>query len=243
MTLFFPASVEIGSQMSLSEESNQIYCLAGPRANKVDLVFLVQSSGKMGVPNWIRTVLFMKYVADAFDVSKMESRLGLVVEGRTFHVVVDFNRITKKKLLLSAIGLIPLPFGDQKIGQGLTDVRELVLNPSGRPNVPHILIVVTDGKSSDDVTQPLKSLEKSGVEIFAVGFGNKISLGQLAKIASYPSSTHVFHGDFKEAVKLASKIVAQIYEKNFCGGLDALLKKLLLRKARKSGKKKDANGR
>ncbi|CAH3120964.1 unnamed protein product, partial [Pocillopora meandrina] len=241
MTLFFPASVEIGSQMSLSEESNQIYCLAGPRANKVDLVFLVQSSGKMGVPNWIRTVLFMKYVADAFDVSKMESRLGLVVEGRTFHVVVDFNRITKKKLLLSAIGLIPLPFGDQKIGQGLTDVRELVLNPSGRPNVPHILIVVTDGKSSDDVTQPLKSLEKSGVEIFAVGFGNKISLGQLEKIASYPSSTHVFHGDFKEAAKLASKIVAQIYEKNFCGGLDALLKKLLLRKARKAGKKKDAN--
>ncbi|XP_022785505.1 collagen alpha-1(XII) chain-like isoform X2 [Stylophora pistillata] len=234
-TSYSPNAIPSPKQPKIEENKE------GPRANKVDLVFLVQSSGKMGVPNWIRTVLFMKYVVDAFDVSKTESRLGLVVEGRTFHVVVDFNRLTKKTLLLTAIGLIPLPFGDQKIGQGLTDVKELVLNPSGRPNVPHILIVVTDGKSSDDVTQPLKSLEESGVEIFAVGFGNKISLGQLAKIASYPSSTHVYHGDFKEAVKLASKVVAQIYEKHYCGGLNTLLKKLLLRKRRRATKKKKTN--
>ena len=54
--------------MAHCKESNEIYYLAGPRANKVDLVFLVESSGKMGIANWKRTVLFMKFVADAFDI-------------------------------------------------------------------------------------------------------------------------------------------------------------------------------
>lgn len=66
----------------------------------------------MGVFNWICIVLFMKYVVDVFDVLKMELRFGFVVEGRMFYVVVDFNRIIKKKFLFSVIGLILFLFGD-----------------------------------------------------------------------------------------------------------------------------------
>lgn len=225
--------------MSHCKESNEIYYLAGPRANKVDLVFLVESSGKMGVANWKRTVLFMKYVADTFNISRTGTRIGLVVEGRTFHVVVDFNRMVKKPLLLAAMGLIPLPFGDQKFGKGLSDVKALVLNPSGRANVPHVLIVLTDGKSLDDVTRPVKSLMDSAVETFAVGLGERVSIGQLEKIASFPTTRHVYHGDFKEVVKIASKIVAEIYNKHFCGGLNTLLNNLLLKK---TTRKKKING-
>ena len=225
--------------MSHCKESNKIYCLAGPRANKVDLVFLVESSGKMGLANWRRTVLLMKYVADAFDISRTGTRVGLVAEGRTFHIVVDFNRMVKKPLLLAALGLIPLPFGDRKFGKGLSEVKDLVLNPSGRPNVPHVLIVLTDGTSVDDITKPVKSLMDSAVETFAVGLGERVSLGQLEKIASFPATKHAFHGDFKEVVKIASRIVAEIYNRHFCGGLNALLNKLILRK---KARKKKING-
>lgn len=223
-------------QISHCEESNEIYCLAGPRANKVDLVFLVESTGKMGVANWRRTVLFMKYVADAFDISRTGTRLGFVMEGRTFQIVVNLNRIVKKPLLLAVMGLIPLPFGNGKIGKGLSDVKDLVLNPSARRNIPQVLIVLTDGKSIDDITQPVKSLADSGVEIFTVGLGKRVSLGQLAKIASFPSTTHMYHGKFKEVVKIASKLVAEIYKRHFCGGLQTLLKNLLLRKTTRKKK-------
>ena len=212
------------------EDSNKVYSLAGPRPNKVDLVFLVQSTGKMGVTNWKKTISFVKYVVHAFDVSRVGTRVGIVVEGRTFHVVVDFKRIVKKPLLAASVGLIPLPYGDQKIGKGLRDVKDLVINPSGRSNIPDVLIVLTDGKSVDDVTQPAKELQDSGVEIFAIGLGERPSLGQLIKIASFPSSKYVYHGDYKDVVKIASKVVAQIYENHFCGGLNTLLRKLLLRK-------------
>lgn len=227
-------SVEFRDQMSHCEDSNEVYCLAGPRSNKVDLVFLVESTGKMGADNWQKIILFMKYVAHAFDVSSVGTRIGIVVEGRTFYVVADFNRLVKKPLLMASMGLIPLPYGDRKIGKGLKDVKDLVLNPSGRHNIPDVVIVVTDGKSADDITQPAKALQDSGVEIFAVGLGESVSLGQLENIASFPSAKYAYHGNYKEVVEIASKIVAQIYDNHFCGGLKSLLKKLLHRKASRS---------
>ena len=202
-------------------------------------MFLVESTGTMGVGNWKKTISFMKYVANAFDVSSVGTRVGLVIEGRTFYAVVDFNRMVKKPLLMAVMGLIPLPFGDLKIGKRLKDVKDLVLNPSGRPNIPDVVIVLTDGKSVDDVTAPAKALQDSGVEIFAVGLGDSVSLGELEKIASFPSAKYVFHGGFKDVIKLASKVVAQVYENHFCGGLNTLLRNLLLRKAARKKKISD----
>ena len=203
------------------------YCIAGPRTNKVDLVFLVESTGKMGVANWQKTILFMKYVTHAFDVSSKRTKVGIVVEGRTFYAVVDLNRIVREPLLLALMGMIPLPYGDQKFGKRLKDVKDLVINTSGRSDVPHIVILLTDGKSVDDIKKPAKILQKSDVEVFAVGLGSKVSLAQLEQIASFPASKYVYNSDFNDIVKIASKVVAQIYNKHFCGGMDALLRKLL----------------
>lgn len=199
-------------------------------------MFLIESTGKMGVANWKKTIAFMKYVTHAFDVSKDGTKVGIVTEGHTFYIVVDFNRIVKKPLLMGVMGLIPLPFGNQKIGKRLKDVKELVINPSGRPNIPHVVIVLTDGNSADDVRQPAKILQESGAEVFAVGLGADVSLTQLEKIASYPRAKYVYHGNFKDVVKIASKVVAQIYDKHFCGGLNTLLSKLLRKREMKRRK-------
>lgn len=201
-------------------------------------MFLVESTGKMGLANWKKTVSFMKYVTHAFDVSSEGTKVGFVIEGRTFYIVVDFNRIVKKPLLMAVMGLIPLPLGNQKMGKALKDVKDLVINPSGRPNIPQVVIVLTDGKSVDDVTQPSKTLQDNGAEVFAVGLGADVSLNQLEQIASYPRAKYVYHGDFKDVVKLASKVIAQIYEKHFCGGLNTLLRQLLLKRQAMKRKQK-----
>lgn len=38
-----------------------------------------------------------------------------------------------------------------------------------RPGVPKIGILITDGKSQDDVIPPAESLRNAGVELFAIG--------------------------------------------------------------------------
>lgn len=98
--------------MVYCKEFNEIYYFVGLWVNKVDFVFFVESSGKMGIVNWKWIVLFMKFVVDVFDILKIGMRIGMVVEGWMFYVVVDFNRMVKKLLLLVVMGLILLFFGD-----------------------------------------------------------------------------------------------------------------------------------
>ena len=46
-----------------------------------------------------------------------------------------------------------------------------------RVGVPKIGILITDGKSQDDVVAPAESLRNAGIELFAIGKnGNKVNL-------------------------------------------------------------------
>lgn len=56
-------------------------------------------------------------------------------------------------------------------GLALTYIMENSFKPESgaRSNVPKIGILITDGKSQDDVLPPAESLRDAGVEIFAIG--------------------------------------------------------------------------
>lgn len=56
-------------------------------------------------------------------------------------------------------------------GLALTFVLENSFKPESgsRPGVPKIGILITDGKSQDDVIPPAQSLKDAGIELFAIG--------------------------------------------------------------------------
>lgn len=47
-----------------------------------------------------------------------------------------------------------------------------------RLGVPKIGILITDGKSQDDVIPPAKSLREAGVELFAIGENKQTSISR-----------------------------------------------------------------
>lgn len=57
------------------------------------------------------------------------------------------------------------------LGLALTYVLENSFKPESgaRDNVPKIGILITDGKSQDDVISPAQTLRSAGVELFAIG--------------------------------------------------------------------------
>lgn len=59
------------------------------------------------------------------------------------------------------------------LGLALTYILENSYKPESgaRSNVPKIGILITDGKSQDDVLPPAESLRDAGVELFAIGIG------------------------------------------------------------------------
>lgn len=56
-------------------------------------------------------------------------------------------------------------------GLALTFIQENSFSPESgsRPGVPRVVVLVTDGKSQDDVIPAARSLRESGVEVFAIG--------------------------------------------------------------------------
>ena len=58
-------------------------------------------------------------------------------------------------------------------GLALTFMLENCFKPESgsRVGVPKIGILITDGRSQDDVIPPAESLRKAGVELFAIGKG------------------------------------------------------------------------
>lgn len=64
------------------------------------------------------------------------------------------------------------------LGLALTYILENSFKPEAgaRPGVSKIGILITDGKSQDDVIPPAKNLRDAGIELFAIGVYSALSL-------------------------------------------------------------------
>ncbi|KAJ7370855.1 biological adhesion [Desmophyllum pertusum] len=83
----------------------------------------------------------------------------------------------------------------RNIGKALEVARTELFNSSNEHGNnkarPDILIVVTDGRSDDELAVPSFALKRNNVAIFSVGIGRYLR-GQLNEMASEPNSNHVF---------------------------------------------------
>ena len=59
-------------------------------------------------------------------------------------------------------------------------------------------MVITDGRSLDDVHSVSKRLRARGITIFSVGVGRYFNARELDSMATDPDKTHVFTSDFKQ---------------------------------------------
>lgn len=64
------------------------------------------------------------------------------------------------------------------LGLALTYILENSFKPEAgaRPGVSKIGILITDGKSQDDVIPPAKNLRDAGIELFAIGVYSAMSM-------------------------------------------------------------------
>lgn len=64
-------------------------------------------------------------------------------------------------------------------GLALTFILENSFRPESgsRPGLPKIVVLLTDGKSQDDVIPAAQSLRDSGIEVFAIGTWSRLGPG------------------------------------------------------------------
>lgn len=99
------------------------------------------------------------------------------------------------------------PGGGTNTGVALTEAISLFSGNGARKGVPNIALVLTDGKSRDDIVGPSQKLRDSGVIVLSIGIGNNYDIKELQEMATDPDSQHVFKAEFDALKDIENTIV------------------------------------
>lgn len=160
---------------------------------KMELAFLVDVNSNNFRPDQFDNVLYsVKSTYAAFMIGQDKTRIGVVTYSERPRTAVLLDQYTSRQSLDTAVDqtlMSPLT-SVSLLGQGLAAVTQLFYDKS-RPETPKILVVVTGGKSRDDVINPSAALKALNTTIFCIGVGQNIDRSELETVASTPMSNHV----------------------------------------------------
>ncbi|XP_047196684.1 collagen alpha-6(VI) chain [Hippoglossus stenolepis] len=171
-------------------------CCYGNTAQKTDcakavadIVFLVDGSSSIGIPQFQDGQKFIRSVVDGLDIGPDKVRVGLAQYSDEPHVEFLLKRHMDKDSLLTAIDTFPYRTGGTQTGKAIDFLIQTyftkVAGSRAGQRVPQIAVIITDGDSSDEVIEPAKRLREHGVIVFAIGVG-VANLKELGSIASKP---------------------------------------------------------
>ena len=159
----------------------------------IDLAFVIDASGSIeasGRGNFKRCLNFVKRLVASFKISPRYARVGAVVYSSKARKMFGFKRYFKKRELMKAIDRIPYLRRGTRTGYALWYAQRYLFRGQRR-RCKRILIVMTDGRSSDRVRSRAKALHRSGINTFAIGIGKNYNMRQLIQIASSKRNVYV----------------------------------------------------
>ncbi|XP_060948245.1 LOW QUALITY PROTEIN: collagen alpha-1(XIV) chain-like [Limanda limanda] len=185
------------------------------KAAKADLVFLVDGSWSIGDESFLKIIRFLSSTTGALDVIGPDgTQVAMVQFSDDARTEFKLNSYGDKERLLDAINRISYKGGNTKTGRAIQHVKDKIFTEEGgvRRGIPNVLVVLTDGRSQDDVNKVSKEMQMEGYIVFAIGFADA-DYGELVSIASSPSDRHVFFVDDLDAFKkIEEKLVTFVCE-------------------------------
>ena len=139
----------------------------------LDIVFVLDESGSIGSTEFAQVKTFLSKLVGRLDIDSGSTRVGLVTYATTVRTRFDLNDHTTVASVQSAISRLTYSGGSTNTDLALAHVRTSVLTASSgdRLNVRNVVVVLTDGRSSNtSATQvcTVLHLRVSYLMIFAV---------------------------------------------------------------------------
>ncbi|EFO13023.1 hypothetical protein LOAG_15508, partial [Loa loa] len=142
---------------------------------KTDLMFLIDGSGSIGSYVFKNEVLrFIKEFVELFDIGLDNTRVGLIQYSDQIRHEFDLSQYTDKESVINAISQVQYLTGLTRTGAAIQHmVMEGFSERRGArkqgDDVARVSIVITDGRSQDNVTEAAISARKSHINMFSVG--------------------------------------------------------------------------
>nr|XP_058908038.1 collagen alpha-3(VI) chain isoform X6 [Kogia breviceps] len=170
--------------------------------NKRDVVFLVDGSSALGLVSFNAIRDFVAKVIQRLEIGRDYIQVAVAQYADTVKPEFYFNTYPTKREVTSAVRKMkPMDGSALYTGSALDFVRNnLFTGAAGyraAEGVPKLLVLITGGKSLDEVSQPAQELKRSGIMAFAVG--NKVAnRAELEEIA-FDSSLVFIPAEFRAA--------------------------------------------
>nr|XP_006120973.1 collagen alpha-6(VI) chain-like [Pelodiscus sinensis]XP_025039335.1 collagen alpha-6(VI) chain-like [Pelodiscus sinensis]XP_025039336.1 collagen alpha-6(VI) chain-like [Pelodiscus sinensis]XP_025039337.1 collagen alpha-6(VI) chain-like [Pelodiscus sinensis] len=193
------------------------------KATLADIVFLVDTSTSIGPENFQKVKNFLYTLVSRLDVSSDQVRVGLAqYSDETFKEFL-LNQYSLKSDILEQIQNLPYRSGGSYTGSALDFVRTTYFTESAGSraleNVPQIVILVTDGESSDQIKIPANNLKARGISVYVVGI-NVQDVTELQEIANKPLNKFLFNIDNYDVLQDLPKSIL----KTVCFAVESQLK-------------------
>ncbi|KAL4229816.1 hypothetical protein ACF0H5_010208 [Mactra antiquata] len=158
-----------------------------------DVCFVLDSSGSEGADNFFKQLMFISMLVNDFSFDGLyKTRVCVITFSTASYTEIYLNQFTDKHALISNITTIPYRNGETMTHLGLRRAKMEFENSTA---LNKIAIVLTDGHSTEpDYTYyQAHALQRAGVDMYAVGIGDRVDGRELNVIAS--AKDHVFRVD------------------------------------------------
>ncbi|XP_056147864.1 vitrin [Lampris incognitus] len=177
--------------------------------NANDVAFVIDGSSSVGTGNFRTVLQFVANVTREFEISDTDTRVGAVQYTYEQRLEFALGQHDNKAELLNAIKRINYWSGGTSTGAAITYAAEQLFSKS-KPNKRKIMIVITDGRSYDDVRAPALAVHRQGVIAYSIGIA-WAAQDELEYIATDPDKEHSFFVDeFDNLYKFVPKIIHNI---------------------------------
>ncbi|XP_077438660.1 vitrin isoform X6 [Vanacampus margaritifer] len=189
-------------------DTDRLFC-SKTCLNANDIAFVIDGSSSVGTGNFRTVLQFVANITREFEISDTDTRVGAVQYTYEQRLEFAFGQHNAKAELLNAIKRIDYWSGGTSTGAAITFAAQQLFSKS-KPNKRKIMIVITDGRSYDDVRAPALAVHSQGVIAYSIGIA-WAAQDELEYIATDPDKEHSFFVDeFDNLYKFVPKIIQNI---------------------------------
>uniref|UniRef100_A0A8C5VJS6 Vitrin n=1 Tax=Microcebus murinus TaxID=30608 RepID=A0A8C5VJS6_MICMU len=177
--------------------------------NSADVGFVIDGSSSVGTGNFRTVLQFVANLSREFEISDTDTRVGAVQYTYEQRLEFGFDRYSSKADVLGALKRVGYWSGGTSTGAAIHYALEQLFKKS-KPNKRKLMILITDGRSYDDVRIPALAAHLKGVITYAVGVA-WAAQEELEVIATHPARDHSFFvDDFDNLYQYVPRIIQNI---------------------------------
>lgn len=175
-----------------------------------DIIFLMDGSGSISADEFRKMKTFInRLVLRSIQMSPDAVRVGLLQFSDSLREEFPLSRQQSISGLVQTVNFVRQLGGPTRTGRVLSLIlHHFDTSKGGRPDVPKILVVLTDGKAQDNVAGPARDLRDNNIVIYSVGFED-VNVPQLREISGSRSRMFI-EMDFDAFQLMESEILQRI---------------------------------